>query len=102
VEDSAFRAKVGCFQTHRFTDAKASSGEQCEENSVAVFDACEDFLGRVGRPVKTTHQSARELLGGLFFVEVDADGFGSVGIDGAVAAFDVANDAVLVDDDVGA
>jgi hypothetical protein len=35
-------------------------------------------------------------------VEVDANGFGCVGVDGAVAAFDVANDAVLVDDDVGA
>jgi hypothetical protein len=43
-----------------------------------------------------------QLLGGLFFVEVDTNGFGCVGVDRAVAAFDVTNNAVLVDDDVGA
>ena len=42
------------------------------------------------------------LLGGLFLVQVGADGNGGVGVDGAVAAFDVADDAVFVDDDVGA
>ena len=35
-------------------------------------------------------------------MEVDADGFGGVGVDGGVTAFDVADDAVFVDDDVGA
>jgi hypothetical protein len=35
-------------------------------------------------------------------VEVGTDGDGGIGIDGAIAAFDVANDAVFVDDDVGA
>ena len=38
----------------------------------------------------------------MFFVEVDADGFGGIGVDGTVAAFDVTNDTVLVDDDVSA
>jgi hypothetical protein len=35
-------------------------------------------------------------------VQVGADRYGCVGIDGAVAFFDVANDAILIDDDVGA
>src|SRR5215469_16351166 len=42
------------------------------------------------------------LFGGLFPVEVEADRFGGVGVDGGVAAFDVANDAVFVNDAVGA
>ena len=43
-----------------------------------------------------------DLLGGLFLVQVGADGHSRVGIDGAVAFFDVLDDAVFVDDDVGA
>src|SRR5260221_2283401 len=39
---------------------------------------------------------------GLFFVQVGADRNGGVGVDGAVAAFDVADDALFVEDDVGA
>jgi len=35
-------------------------------------------------------------------VQVGTDRYGSVGIDGAVAFFDVADDAILIDDDVGA
>jgi len=35
-------------------------------------------------------------------VQVDADGLGVVGVDGAVAFFNVADDALFVDDDVGA
>jgi hypothetical protein len=35
-------------------------------------------------------------------VQVGTNRYGSVGIDGAVAFFDVANDAILIDDDVGA
>jgi hypothetical protein len=35
-------------------------------------------------------------------VEIGADGDGGVGIDGAVAFFDMADDAFFVDDDVGA
>ena len=42
------------------------------------------------------------LLRGLFLVQVGADRNGGVGVDGAVTAFDVADDAVFVDDDVGA
>jgi hypothetical protein len=35
-------------------------------------------------------------------VEVEADGSRGVGVDGTIAAFDVADDAVFVDDDIGA
>jgi len=35
-------------------------------------------------------------------VQVGADRYGSVGIYGAVAFFDVTDDAILIDDDVGA
>ena len=42
------------------------------------------------------------LLGGLFFVQVGTDGESVVGIHGGVAFFDVLDDAVFVDDDVGA
>ena len=42
------------------------------------------------------------LLGGLFVVQVSADGNGGVGVDGGVATFDVTDDAVFVYDDVGA
>ena len=44
----------------------------------------------------------RCLFGGLLLVQVGTDRYGSVGIDGAVAFFDVADDAIFVDDDVGA
>jgi hypothetical protein len=43
-----------------------------------------------------------KLLGGLFSVQVGADRNGGVGVDGAIATFDVADDAVFVDDNVGA
>jgi hypothetical protein len=42
------------------------------------------------------------LLGGLFFVQVGADGESVVRIDCGIALFDVLDDAVFVDDDVGA
>ena len=42
------------------------------------------------------------LLGGFLFVQGGAHGQGGVGIDGAVAFFDKLDDALLVDDDVGA
>ena len=35
-------------------------------------------------------------------MQVGADRYSSVGIDGAVAFFDVADDAILVDDNIGA
>ena len=35
-------------------------------------------------------------------MEVGADGHGGIRIDGAVAFFDVADDALFIDDDVGA
>src|SRR5690348_6489521 len=35
-------------------------------------------------------------------MQIGADGDGSVGIDGAVAFFDVADDSLFIDDDVGA
>ena len=35
-------------------------------------------------------------------MQIGADRYGSVGIDGAVAFFDVTNDAIFIDDDVGA
>ncbi len=41
-------------------------------------------------------------MGGFLFVQVDADGDGGIGIDGAVASLDVANDTVLINDQVGA
>jgi hypothetical protein len=41
-------------------------------------------------------------FGGLFFVQVGADGQSVVGIDGGVAFFDMLDDTVFVDDDVGA
>jgi hypothetical protein len=44
----------------------------------------------------------RGLLGGFLFVQGGAHGQGSVGVDGAVALFDKLDDALLVDDDVGA
>ena len=42
------------------------------------------------------------LFGGLLFVQIGADRQGVVGIDCGVALFDVLDDAVFVDDDVGA
>jgi hypothetical protein len=41
-------------------------------------------------------------FGGLFFVQVGTDRESVVGVDGGVAFFDVLNDTVFVDDDVGA
>ena len=38
----------------------------------------------------------------MFAVEIGADGNGGVGVYGAIATFDVADDALFVDDDVGA
>lgn len=38
----------------------------------------------------------------MFAVQVGADGNGGVGVNGAIAAFDVADDALFVDDNVGA
>ena len=43
-----------------------------------------------------------ELLRGFLFVQGGAHGQSGVGIDGAVALFDKLDDALLVDDDVGA
>ena len=45
---------------------------------------------------------ARRLLRGVLLVQGGAHGESRVGIDGAVAGVDQLNDALLVDDDVGA
>src|SRR2546426_112496 len=47
-------------------------------------------------------QKRTRLFGGAFFVQGGADSEGRVGIDGAVAFVDQLDDALLVDDDVGA
>jgi hypothetical protein len=44
----------------------------------------------------------RNLLSGVLFVQSGAHGQGSVGIDGAITFLDKLNDALLIDDDVGA
>jgi hypothetical protein len=41
-------------------------------------------------------------VGSVLLVQVDTNGDSGVGIDGAVATFDMADDAIFVDDDVGA
>ena len=48
------------------------------------------------------HLCIGQLLGGGSLVQVGADGYGVVGIYGAIAGFDVADDAIFVDDDIGA
>ena len=54
------------------------------------------------KPLLHEDKEMPALLGGLFFVQVGANGERGVGIDGGVAFFDVLHDAVFVDDDVGA
>src|SRR5258708_844942 len=60
-------------------------------------------MSRPGRgECRRLYKGKEELLSGTLLVQGGAHGKGSVGIDGVIAFFDKLDDALLVDDDVGA
>src|SRR5438034_723221 len=60
-------------------------------------------MSRPGRcECRRLYKGKEELLSGVLLVQGGAHGKGRVGIDGVIAFFDKLDDALLVDDDVGA